>query len=261
MKAYSIAGINRLHEEEKLAIYSSFIPRVLLERFLIREDFKDEQDRSLLSIQCSSGATDVTLDLRHQHDAQDPLLYAHLTDTINGQIHVLLYVVNDPSSPRFDIDRLPDGTPTEFGIFMRNIPAEIAAMEARLAPGQVRSGLRILRYSIEAFENFVKSLGQDIYFIEPLSYHNSIVFERYGFAYLQGLHLMKSIHAGFGPGGEYYLRLDNSTPFRHVDMHDSIRGRSWAIHDGIMRSPFTEVTLYKRVGEHSGIDTFPNGDW
>jgi hypothetical protein len=61
----------------------------------------------------------------------DPILYAHLTDTMNGQIHILLYILNDPDSPRFDVDKMPDGTPTKFGILKRNVEAEIKAMRSR----------------------------------------------------------------------------------------------------------------------------------
>jgi hypothetical protein len=90
--------------------------------------------------------------LRHEYEARDPLLYAHLTDTITGQVHVLLYVVNDPESPRFDVDKMPDGKPTEFGTFRRNLSAEIAAQEAG-GPGQVRRGLRMLQHSIQALRS------------------------------------------------------------------------------------------------------------
>ncbi|MCZ7543061.1 MAG: hypothetical protein M5R40_05755 [Anaerolineae bacterium] len=42
--------------------------------------------------------------MRHQPGAEDPLCYMHLTDTFNNQVLVLLVVINDPTSPRFDID-------------------------------------------------------------------------------------------------------------------------------------------------------------
>ncbi len=261
MSPYSIAGINRLPPEEKHEIYRRFIPRELLARFGIPADLTDEQGRSLVTFRCSEGATDVVVDLRHRFDAPDPLLYAHLTDTVNGQVHVLLYIVNDPESPRFDVDRMPDGTPTEFGTFRRNLAAEEAAMAAGLAPGQVRRGLRMLSHSIAAFEAFVASLGHDVYFVEPLAYHNAVVFERYGFAYQQGRRLMESIDAGFRPGGDLLARLDDSSPFRRRGMERSIRGRSWALHDGILGRPFTGVTMYKRVGQHAGINTFRDGEW
>lgn len=261
MNPRSISAVNRLPEKEKRAIYTRFIPEELLEQFEIPSNFQDDEGRDLLTLRCRSGTTDVVLDLRHEHSARDPLLYAHLTDTMNAQIHVLLYIVNDPHSPRFNVDRLPDGTPTDFGASRRNILEEISAMEAGLAPGQVRQGLRLLKHSIAAFEKFVSTLGHEIYFNEPLAYHNAIVFERYGFAYQQGRRLMDEIQAGFQPGGLYAGRLDGSTPFRRSSAHTSIRGRSWAIHDGILGRAYSDVTMYKRVNSHADVDTFPGGTW
>ena len=110
MKPKSIASINQLPEKEKEAIYTRFIPNELLQKFEIQSDFTDSEGRSLLTLRFNKGSTDVVLDLRHEFGAQDPLLYTHLTDTMNGQIHVLLYIVKDPNSPRFGVDNMPDGT-------------------------------------------------------------------------------------------------------------------------------------------------------
>jgi acetoin utilization protein AcuC len=180
---------------------------------------------------------------------------------MNGQIHVLLYIFNDPASPRFDVDKMPDGTPTKFGTLRRNIEAEKMSLEAGLAPGQVRRGLRMLGQAIEAFEGFVTALGHDIYFVEPLYYHNALIFERYGFAYQMGKRLMESIHTGFQPGGDLFAQLDSSNEFRQANAANQIRKRSWAIHDGILGEPFTNVTMYKRVGKHAGLNTTPNCEW
>jgi hypothetical protein len=261
MNPSSISSINMLPWGEKIAIYSRFIPDELIGAFGIQPDFLDTEGRSLLSISCEEGSTDVELDLRHHVDADDPLLYAHLTDTINGQIHVLLYVVNDPCGPRFDVDRLPDGTPTRFGVMIRNIPAEVAAMEAGLAPGQVRRGLRLLKHSTPAFEKFVHSLGHDLFFVEPLFYHNAVVFERYGMAYVKGNRLMDRINTDFKIGGALHSKLDRSSPFRQPEYADSIRGRSWALHDGVLGFPFSDVTMYKRVEKHAGVETYPGAIW
>ncbi|NIM92594.1 MAG: hypothetical protein GTO18_02625 [Anaerolineales bacterium] len=261
MKPHSIASVNKLDIEEKRRIYTRFIPPTLLERFKIAPSFHDDEGNDLLRLRCEAGTTDVEIDLRHKTGAEDPLLYTHLADTVNGQIHVLLYVVNDPNSSRFDVDRMPDGAPTQFGIFRRNLEAEKAAMNAGLAPGQVRSGLRILKHSIASFEVFVSELGHDLFFSEPLHYHNAVVFERYGFAYLQGRWLMEQINQGFMPGEEYYLKLDRSTPFRVPANASCIRGRSWAIHDGILGQAYDKVTMYKSIGHHAGINTYPNGEW
>jgi acetoin utilization protein AcuC len=134
-------------------------------------------------------------------------------------------------------------------------------MQAGMAPGQVRRGLHLLKYAISAFEEFVVSLGHDMYFAEPLYYHNAVIFERNGFNYQMGKRLMESIHIGFKEGGELHRKLDGSTPFRSPNAANSIRLRSWAIHDGIMGEPFTNVTMYKHVGKSAGINTTSGCEW
>lgn len=255
MTPRSIAAVNQLPQPVKEALYTRFIPDELMTQFAIPRDFRDAQGRRLLDLRCASGATDIVLALRRRVDDPDPLLYAHLTDTVMGQVHVLLYVVNDPDSPRFDVDRMPDGSPTHFGSVRRNLAAEAAACQAGLAPGQVHRGLRALRHSIAAFEEFVDSLGQTMYYVEPLHYHNAILFEGYGFNYQVGRRRMEEIDLGFAPDGGLRRRLDHSTPFRHPSFADSIRGRSWAIHDGILGQPYDEMTMYKLVGKHAGVKT------
>lgn len=258
----SIASLNRLPEERRLAYLKAIVPPALLDLYHISPDrFTDGQGRSLVKWVGAPGSSSVEISVFHQRDAVDPLMYFHLADTINNQIHVLLAVINDPDAPRFSVDRMPDGEKTEFGIFKRNIEAEAAAFRAGLAPGQVRRGLRALRGAVEAFESFVRQIGHGMYFVEPLQYHNAAVFERYGFAYQQGRRWMQSLNTRFSPGGDLLSKLDGSTVFRQPEAAQSIRGRSWAIHDGILGEPYTGVTMYKRVGQHAGISTFPDGAW
>ena len=258
MAPSTIGGINKLPEPEKREIYSRYIPSELIEKFDLR-DLAHNKD--LLQFRFAEGSSDVEMMLYHQAGFPDPILYAHLADNINGQIHVLLYILNDPASPRFSVDKMPDGSPTQFGIRKRNLDAELAAMQAGLSPGQVRHGLRALRQAMDAFEGFVSSLGHDLYFVEPLYYHNAVIFERYGFSYQMGRRLMNEIQAGFGEGGALRQRLDDSTPFRSSDAANSIRLRSWAIHDGILGEPFTNVTMYKKVGVSANINTTPGCAW
>ena len=261
MAASTIGSINLLPEAEKREIYTRLVPPELSERFQIPPSFTDRQGNSLVSLKCAAGSTDVEAKLFHEFGFSDPILYGHLTDTINGQIHVLLYILNDPDAPRFDVDRMPDGTATRFGTLRRNLEAEEAALEAGLAPGQVRRGLRLLPAAITAFESFVRSLGHDIYFVEPLYYHNAVIFENYGFGYQVGKKLMERIEAGFAEGSDLHAKLDDSTPFRRHDAEHSIRLRSWAIYDGLLGEPFTNVTMYKRIGQSAGINTRPSCAW
>ena len=260
MPPSTIGGINLLPEPEKRAIYARYIPTALLEKYNI-PPLTSAAGHNLLQFRFATGSTDVEMRLFHEVSFPDPILYAHITDTMNGQIHVLLYILNDPASPRFDVDKMPDGSPTKFGTLQRNIEAEKTALEAGLAPGQVRRGLRLLGQAIEAFEVFVIALGHDMYFVEPLYYHNAVIFERYGFSYQVGKRLMDSIHAGFQSGGDLSAQLDGSTPFRQPEAANGIRKRSWAIHDGILGEPFTNVTMYKRVGKSAGLNTTPDCKW
>ena len=260
MEPSTIGGINNLPEAEKRAIYARYIPTALLERFHL-PDTDSQRIQNLLQFRFAPGSTDVEMSLFHEPRFPDPIFYAHLSDTMNGQIHILLYILNDPESQRFSVDRMPDGTSTRFGTLCRNLEAEQAAMEAGLAPGQVRHGLRMLGNAIETFERFVRSLGHEVYFVEPLYYHNAVIFERYGFTYQSGRRLMDEIHAGFQPGGELTACLDGSTPFRQPGAEGSIRRRSWAIHDGLLGRPFSDLTMYKRVGKLAGVTTTPGCDW
>jgi acetoin utilization protein AcuC len=201
------------------------------------------------------------MSLYHQHGFPDPILYGHITDTLNEQIHVLLYVLNNPEGPRFDVDRMPDGTPTMFGTHFRNLEAEEAAMRVGLAPGQVRHGMRLLSKAMLRFEEFIESLRHDLYFVEPLFYHNAVFFERAGFNYQKGRIQMGLIQEGFSSGGELISLLDNSTPFRRPEAANSVRLRSWALHDGILGEPFTDITMYKQIGAHAGVTTCKGCDW
>lgn len=261
MPPTTIMEINALPRREKREIYSRLIPGALLDRFHVNPYLVDKDGNDLVSLVCPEGNPSIEMGLYHRAGFPDPMLFGHMADTLNGQIHILLYILNDPDSPRFDVDRMPDGTPTEFGTRCRNIEAEMAAMEAGLAPGQVRSGLGLLADAIASFEGFLKSLDHELYFVQPLYYHNAVIFERYGLAYQKGRRLMERIQTGFAPGGDLLKRLDGCTPFRRPEARDSIRLRSWAIHDGILGEPFDDVTMYKEVGRSIGVSTCPDCSW
>jgi acetoin utilization protein AcuC len=76
-----------------------------------------------------------------------------------------------------------------------------------------------------------------------------------------GKRRMEAIHAGFQEGGELHRQLDDANPFRSARAANSIRLRSWAIHDGILDEPFTNVTMYKQVGKSANVSTTAGCDW
>jgi hypothetical protein len=166
-------------------------------------------------------------------------------------------IIADPDAPRFDVDVDAAGRDNWFASMGRNIPEELRSMKAGLFPNQVRRGMRMFSEFFPLFERFVDSLGIDIITAEPLTYDNAIRYENYGFDYLTGQTLMRRINEAFRPGGTLHSRLDGSTPFRMPGMERTVRGRSWAIHDGILDEPWDDVRIYKTVGECAGVNTFP----
>jgi acetoin utilization protein AcuC len=159
------------------------------------------------------------------------------------------------------VDCLPDGRTTNFGTQLRNLEAEYAALQYGLAPGQIRRGLGLFAEAVTAFEKFVSGIGQDIFFVEPLYYHNAVAFEKHGFAYQQGRKLMERIEDGLAEDGDLLPLLNSSTPFRSPQAAKSIRLRSWAIHDNLLGEPFTNVTMYKWVGKMANTNTCQNCPW
>ncbi len=260
MKPSSIASLNKLPHQEKRDIFLRLIPLEAIDKFNLSPNLIDDKGQDLISISGKAGSQSLEVFIFHEFGFEDPLIYSHLTDTLNNQIHVLLYIMNDPSSPRFDTDRMPDGTQTIFGTEVRNLEAEKAAMENGLLPGQIRKGLSLLREAVESFEDFIENLGHNIYFVEPLYYHNAITFERYGFNYQVGRRRMEQIHSDFS-SNKYISTLVESKPFRKPEAKTSLFFRSWAIHDGILGEPFTYVTMYKMIGKKSKINTAPGISW
>ncbi|NJL54789.1 hypothetical protein HC928_06040 [bacterium] len=258
----SLREINSLPEQDKLAIYKTLLPDWLSAEYGVNPATlrSPSSQFPVVRFRCPQGSRAAEITVKRDASDFDPLMYLHMADTFNNQILVLLVVLNDLDAPRYHTDIDEQGNPTHFGTTSRNIPAEVEAMRAGLAPGQVRKGLRAFRGTVPAFEAFVKHMGHDLFLIEPLAYHNAIVFERYGFSYLRGHREMLDIHQRFEQG-DLRQKLTPSNPFRQPDAWQTVRGRSWAIHDGILGHPFTGFQMYKRLGINAGIQTFPDARW
>jgi hypothetical protein len=114
---------------------------------------------------------------------------------------------------------------------------------------------------MNGLETFMASINIKTLTIRGLFYHNAISWERHGFTYFKGYKMMERIHREFQPGGLLYEKLDDSTPFRRRGMERTVRGRSWAIYDGIFLDAFGEELespmMYKIVGKDFNVNTFP----
>jgi hypothetical protein len=262
VRLYSLSQVNDLPEAVKEGIYRHLLPRPLLDQYGIDpETLGDATGARLVRFTCPAGSGVVEIDVRPESGFRDPLLYLQLADTHLNQIEVMLFIVNDPAGERFGTDCDWEGRRTKFGTYRRNIPEEERAMQAGLAPGQVRRGLRLSRTLMSILESFVTRLHHDYYLMEPLAYHNAILFERLGFNYVQGWQKMQWIDTAFQPDGPLHAALDGSTPFRQAGAWRTVRGRSWAIHDGILGEPWHGIKMYKQIGKQAGIDSFPGGPY
>ena len=261
----SIRSINNLPDNAKRRLYRALIPIGLLTRFRINpRSWKGPDGSNQVDLFAKPESGLVNLSIWNGEDRDDPFFTIELEDnTLNG-IDLNLLVLSDPDAPRFQTDFDETGARTEFGTVRRNLDAEERAMMAGLAPGQTRAGLRASSEVFSHLESFLTLLAHHAYFLEPLSYASAWVFERRGFAYVRGHKLMDEIHEEFQPEGRLYRQLDESTPFRAQDQWNSVRGRAWAIHDGILEVLDTRwdgLRMIKQVGRHAGAETFPGGKY
>jgi hypothetical protein len=203
----------------------------------------------------------VNISMQQPMDSADEFFCIELADNSLNGIDLNLILLNDPNSPRFRTDYTKDGNPTFFGTALRNLAEEERAMQAGLAPAQIRQGLGASKLVLQHLEAFLATLGHRAYFLEPLTYASAWVFERRGFAYVRGHKLMDDIHQEFQPGGRLYQALDGSSSFRQPDQWRTVRGRAWAIHDGILNATgatWNGLRMVKQVGRHAGVETFPD---
>jgi hypothetical protein len=221
----------------------------------------DPKGRSVAYARSGANHGSYRFELYHTGGAGEPMAELELADTQFNQIEVVWVTLQDPLGHRFDIDRLPGGATTLRGTVARNTVAEEAAMAAGLAPGQVRRGLRAFGWLAERIETLMLCLNQREYMAQPLFYHTAVLFEQYGFSYVQGQSRMEEINAGFLPGGALRERLDRSSAFRQPALADTIRGRSWAIHDGIADGQWDRVRMVKRLGAHAHLRSAPGIVW
>jgi len=254
----SLSAINRLKQAEKDAIYAGLLPPRLVELMGIRsESLCTASGDRLVTIIAPEGLPLVRIEVRARPDDNDTVFFLELSDTQFHQMELCFCIICDPTAERFDVDRDEQGRINWFASHGRNIPEEMRSMRAGLFPNQTRRGLRLFADFFPLLERLTDALGMEMIVAEPLTYDNAIRYEKYGFDYLRGKRLMVEIDREFQPGGRYFARLDGSTPFRMPGMERTVRGRSWAIHDGILDEPWDEIEIYKMIGVHAGINTFP----
>ena len=262
-----IDRISRSSSSDKLGIYRILIPPSLYHKFMIDPvTLRDISGKNVFRFFSPHGDRTCLVEISLK-EVEDPLYSIQLSDTSDiTQIDWDFLIVNDPQSNRFNTNVDEQGRDTLFGWASRNIAEEIRAMEEGLCPGQIRKGLRITGEVIGVLEAFCRIFDIKSIRLEALFYHNAIVYEKYGFGYFSGYSQMIRINELFQPGGKLYNRLDGRSPFRIPQFAETVRGRSWAIHDHILEEVDDKVleegwvspVMYRMVGKPRAMVTFPD---
>lgn len=264
-KIDSILELNALPLSVREQLYLRLVPDALLTHCGIdRRTLRTAAAEHGVRITAPTGAPWARVDVRPRDDDRDPALLLDIGMSPFGVPELSFVQVSDPTAPRYGVDRDEEGQDTLLGTVCRNLAEERRALADGLAPGQTRRGLRLLGPVLDAMDAFCRLLGRDFYLVEPLFYHSALLYERHGCDYFIGRDRMDAIHTGFQRGGELHRRLDGSSPFRDPGSAVSVRGRSWAIHDGILDGALAEgwssVKMYRVPGRRpAAVSTFPGG--
>jgi len=262
-----INKISRLSSPQKEGLYRTLIPPSLFHDFGIDPLSLCNQDgEKVVRIFSPRGDRTCLVEIKLSGQ-EDPLYSIQLSDTNDfTQIEWDFLVVNDPVSSRFKTNVDEKGIDTLFGWASRNLPEEEKAMEAGLFPGQITKGLGLTREVIRVLDFFCRILDIKSIRLEALFYHNAITYERHDFSYFDGYVQMKRINELFQPGEKLSNKLDDSTPFRKPEFANTVRGRSWAIHDGILteieddlvEGGWESPVMYRMVEKPRGMVTYPD---
>lgn len=258
----SIGELNGLPPAIRDALYVRLIPPEILAQVQVDpRTGANGAGHRLVRVVAPPDQSWARVEVRASRDDRDPLVLVDVEMSPFVVPELSFVQITNLGAERFGIDRDEEGRDTLFGTAGRNQREEARALAAGLAPGQVRRGLRLLGRVLDQMEGFCRLLGQELFLVEPLFYHSALLYERHGCAYLFGRERMEEIQDEFQPGHRLHAALDGSTPFRQRGFEQTIRGRSWAIHDGILAAcddaPWGGVKMYRQAGRAAAISTFP----
>jgi hypothetical protein len=261
----SFYAINNLSDNAKRRLYRLLLPPSVLMRYRINPvSWMDNDGQECVKLVAEPGSNSMSIAVVHPAAAAEPFFLLELGDNNVNGFELNFISLNDPEGLRFAVDRDAEGKETHFGTVRRNLAEEEKAMRAGLAPIQLRQHLGAAQQVFAQLELFMAFAAHQAYSLEPLTYAAAWVFERRGFAYVRGHKLMNDIHQEFQPGGRLHAALDGSTPFRQPEQWRTVRGRAWAIHDGILEALGTQwdhLRMIKQLGQDAGVVTFPDATY
>ena len=258
-----IRTINAFPFDAKQRFYRTLVPPELLGRLGINPIlWRGSGYQVELLAEQDSGK--VNISLNNPEDATDAYFVLELQDNATNGIDLNLILLNDPFAEKFDIEHDAACNKTHWCTVTRNLEQEERALRAGLAPAQVRAGMGFSGAVLQQLDVFLALCARQAVSLEPLTYASAWIFEKRGFAYVRGHKLMDDIHREFQPGGKLHAALDGSTPFRSPDAWQTVRGRAWAIHDGVLEAigeRWRDLRMIRIVGKHAGVETFPSAKY
>lgn len=258
----SINQINSLPEELREGLYRELIPGEIFSCFGIDPATGRNADgQKVVSYMCPPDLSGFRIEVSLQPSDEDFVYVLEMTEPTVNNMELTFISINDPMTPRFNTDRDDEGRPTLYGTTRRNVKEEERAFRAGLLPGQVRPGMALFGKFMPRAESFFAALGKKFITLRAFFYSNTILYEKHGFSYIVGKKLMQEIHEGFQPGGALDKLLDGSSIFRQPGAGETVFGRSWAVHDGILGDGWISPKMVKWFGVHGGVCTFPDYRW
>lgn len=262
-----IQKISRYHQFQKEGLYRLLIPPRLYQAYDINPlNLLNSEGQKVVRFFCPEGDCTCLVEIKLPN-VEEPVYSIQISDAVDqSSLQWDFLMINDPSSQKFNTDRDQDGKDTMFGWSGRNKVEEEKAFRADYFPGQTRKGLGLTGQAINSLDLFCQILGIKIIRMEALFYHNAITHERHGFGYYEGYKEMLRINELFQPGGKLYEKMDNRSVFRRSDLAHTVRGRSWAIHDGILgeieddilQGVWISPVMYQMVDKPRSMITFQN---
>ncbi|KAA0258590.1 hypothetical protein FHQ18_05370 [Deferribacter autotrophicus] len=254
-----LSDINQLSYAEKEKIYSHFIPEKLYQILGIK-NFDELKNKYYFRLFCEPGTDFVKIEIKIDKNQKDWIFLLEIADTIYYQLELSLIVIGDPNAPFFDVYHDRFGHRNYFATAERNIEEETKALKAGLYPHQSRKGLNLFDNLLENLESFCRYTEKHLIETDPLGYASAIFYEKKGFGYIDGKKLMLKIDKEFYPEGLLYKKLDNSNIFRKQEYWNNVWGRSWAIHDGVLKEAlgveFNHIKMYKPIDKKLQVNTF-----
>src|SRR5512147_3175256 len=158
---FSIAKFNRLPKEERNSIYLRLIPEPIFDMFQIdRRSLTNRFGERIVTGIFPLEENFACIEVKYRAGDKDCIFSCQISlEAFAQSLYLDFLTINDPFSERFNIDVDEFGRDTLLGTRSRNIPEEIRAMEAGLAPGMVRRGLKLMREFSDSLEGFIVPLG------------------------------------------------------------------------------------------------------